>query len=233
MDIVQEIHKSIDNLIANGGVQKIIEEKVGAMVSEIIKDAVSYDSKFRDEFKKYVKENLGFNPSRVNFPAYNELITNAVAKHCAQLGEVGAEKIAKRFTDEMLRKTIPTTKKISIEEFVEKILNCYSYSPDEVEWDDGYGRKEISFHSDVHSNLIFFYFDTEEGKRHYQCRFQFVVEKETNTIWSCSIGGGGRQKDADALNLMLGYKFAEVEITDADKNPEINSVHIHSEKIER
>ncbi|WP_271725627.1 hypothetical protein [Bacillus paralicheniformis] len=178
MNLNQMVNESLKNIEEEGFVQATVEKKMKQTMESIIDDIFSSWSSFGKNLKEHIQQELKVNLDELKLEAYNHMILNVVKEKMDEAIHVqGTEKIKKQL-DDLLSDTKPEYR---LSEIIEKMKD------EALEWDsDEYFDKQISLHIEPMSSMAFVYFDKEEYKEDYRCKYRLAID-EKGILRRCTI----------------------------------------------
>lgn len=115
---------AFDRMVKAGKLDQIVEAKVQKAVEEVVSDAFSYNSPFRESLKEHLKNNITVDLSSIGLGAYNDFILKVIkAKLDASVFRFAEKQIGE--TMDKLLKPAPVEIKLSelVEQFKEFVHN--------------------------------------------------------------------------------------------------------------
>lgn len=181
MDLNKMVMVGLKNMQDSGKVQEIVEKHLEKTVESAVNDLFGSWSDFSKDLKKTIQEELQINLKELQIGSYNHMVLNAIKdKLDVVISNAGIEKL----NAELEALLVTEQKEYKLSELIEELKK------DEIGYGDpeDYEGKEISFHHDPdRRTLNFIYFDSEEGKEQYECKYRLVVIPEDGTIQSVNI----------------------------------------------
>ncbi len=177
------------NKIVNNAMEKIESEKyVEAAMEKAIKNAIDstindlfgWSGKLEKQLKKELGEKLELNLGSLDIQAYNKTMVNIVDKKLNEIIKIQGTQRLQNEMDELLKSCKGS---YNLSEIVKELKKEAREDYDSCELDGS----EISLHIDADRTLIFVYFDTEEGKENYECKYKLIICPETNKLDSVRI----------------------------------------------
>jgi len=165
MNLEKLVNDAMKEIGQSDVAQKLIREKMESTLKHVIDDLFGSYSDFSKTMKKRIAEQLEVDLDKFGIPTYNSLIAAVVREKMDEAIHVqGVEKM-KTELDEILKVNVTSFK---LSELVEEMKK------DERRFSDEEGG-EISFHCEKGSTLSFIYFDPEEDKEKYECKYHITL----------------------------------------------------------
>jgi len=208
----QMFANSFQKMIDSGQAQAIIDKHLMECFSDVVRQAVDYNSPFKKQLHEEFKSKFGFIPERANMSIYSEIISNRfVEQYSKQVVDQHADVVASSLIKKILSESRPDYKKYDFESFIETICQLGDPNEEDREWDDGnYATTHISIVVDEHSHgYTWVFFDFQKGKREkYHMDYSFGLD-DKGRIFSVSMTKNG----VDKVNeFLIKCKFAETEL---------------------
>lgn len=178
MDLNQVASETLAQLESDGYIREAVEKQMKWTTDKVVEELFGRYSPFAKALEAKVSEQLQVNLDKLDLPSYGAMVLNVVqqqldvATHLA-----GVEKI-KESLAELLG---DPAKEYKLSELIDELKKdaCRLGDPDE------YSGQEVSLHIERGSTLTFLYFDQEEGKEKYKCKFGLTLrtkEGEVNSV---------------------------------------------------
>lgn len=176
MDLNILVNDSLKRIQEEGYVEEVVEEKIKKTITEIINDLFREWGPFGKNLKEELGNNLKVNLQELDLASYNHMVNNVVKENLDKIIHVkGTEKMK-----ESLEKLLASAKdEYTLSELIEQ-----------MKADESHHGDSITLHiNDEGSSLAFIYFDPDEGKRKYDCKYSITVALETNEVRAVGIDG--------------------------------------------
>lgn len=201
LDFNNTIAKTMTKLTEENYVGQVIEKHMKKTIDDIVESSLRSHSDFGKGLKELVQAQLQINLEELDLPSYNELIIQTIKSGVERsLHEMGVAKMT-----EQLEEILGTKKEtINFSEILKEMAES-DCDLEELEYEDIH---EITVHDDSGSRTLkFIYFDPEEDKESYQCKYRLVLNSD-GTVSSFRI----RDKEFNHKEIMGGLYGVEAMI---------------------
>ena len=193
MDLNQVASETLAQLETDGYIREAVEKQMKETTDKVVEKLFGQWSPFAKTLEAKVAEQLKVNLDKLDLPSYGAMILNVVqqqldaATHLTGVGKI-KESLAELLGD--------PAKEYKLSELIDELKKdarnlCYS--------DDDLGQ-EVSLHIERGSTLTFIYFDREEDKEKYECKFRLTVRTKEGDVNSVNID----EKEFDNKVIMGG-----------------------------
>lgn len=186
MNIQDQVQAALNNVVTSGKIEEIISKKIEKTIEDILEDSLRSYSDFGKQVKEVINNSLQIDLSNISTLGYQQIVVDIVNR---KLKEATLEHISKPIEDVLSQVIAPFERRTyKLSEIISKYKDCDWDSSDDDE-------VEISFHVEEASyGCIHIGFDKKEGKRMYDCEYQFSIDKKENNIYSFEIKGWKPQR---------------------------------------
>lgn len=176
--ITEAVNRSLDKMVSDGAIERLISERLEKTVAEIIDDAFRPYSEFGKSLKQKVDELANVDFSGLGLTGYNDFVLKYIE------GQLNSQILALAQTQipERLKELLETPPdEVTLSALVADFIECMS---------DSYERKNsesITLIREV-SNYGFEYIhlDPESGKSNYSCRYK--ISTHEGKVYAISMG---------------------------------------------
>lgn len=130
-DLKNAVNESMQKIISDGSVEKMIEEKLKKTVNDIIDSQLSSYSDFGKKLQEKIKTGLSVSFDKVSFPEYNQTILRLVE---GIVNNAVTDETQKKFKEDLLKLFGKPPAEIKLSELIEKYI--------EENKDDEFEREE-------------------------------------------------------------------------------------------
>lgn len=180
IDLNKIVNNAMKNIESENYVEEVMEKAIKESIDSTINDLFGWDGKLEKQLKDGLEQKLELNLGSLDIQAYNKTMANIVDKKLNEIIRIqGAEKLQSEM-DELLKSCKDS---YNLSEIIKELKEEAREDLESCELEGS----EISLHIDADGTLIFIYFDTEENKEEYECKYRLVIHPETNKLDSVEI----------------------------------------------
>ncbi|WP_070106462.1 hypothetical protein [Burkholderia plantarii] len=190
-DLSSAVAGAFSKIVADGVIERAIEDKLTKTITSIIDDELRSYSDFGKQLGEQVKAALQVDLSRLGLPSYNDFIMKVVR---AKVSAITQSAIAQQVEKQLETLLAPAPAEITLSALVEQFIKgnddrygCSCDAPDRITLhvqDTDYGSHWIAL-------------DKDEGKSEYGCEIRFGV-REDGRMFCLTLG---KQKVDETLFL--------------------------------
>lgn len=169
MEIEKIVNEKMIEIIGSGFIEDKIKKQLEESISKIVNECLCPYSEFGKGLKTQITFALKTGNMSMSFPEYNALVCSWVKEIVTKnIIELGKEQIEKNLSD-LFKPLEKTEWKLS--EIIEKFVEIVKEGK---EGESG----EITFIKENDGSFLHIYFDEEEDKRKYDCKYSIMQYKD-------------------------------------------------------
>jgi hypothetical protein len=215
-ELSDAILTTVNKHLASGAVEKLVEAQTTKFLESCVKDALSDWGEVHKGLKEKISKETLSCLNRFDLVQYNEIVARVIAKRIDEVYLKDAEKHLNKVLDHVFHKP---KEKYKLSDLIEMAKDGDTF------------EGEMSLHHTEGNSIRFVYFDSEEGKKDYECEYRLVWDKEMGTLVSATCKDyikGRRNVKPKVTNTLHGMELLLFQIISygipVEWNPEHASI---------